>query len=235
MRRTCLRIASLVAMLVGSLALPVFAQQPTVGERVIALKTNLEQSQNALRQYEWIETTVVSLKGEEKSRKQSACYYGADGKVTKVLLTPPAPEEKKRGLRGKIAESKKEELTEYMKEAVNLMHQYVPPAPARILAVKDAGKVSLQLLEPGRRARLTFADYLKSGDNLSVDVDPTTNRLLALNVKSYLDSDKEPVTLAVTFGALNDGTTYASQTVLDAKGKNLQVTIQNSGYRKKAQ
>ncbi len=235
MRRTCLRIAFLVAILVGSLTLTAFAQEPTVGERVIALKTNLEQSQNALRQYEWVETTVVSLKGEEKSWKQSACFYGADGKVTKVLLTPPAPEEKKRGLRGKIAEEKKEELTDYMKEAVNLVHQYVPPDPARILAVKDAGKVSLQLLEPGRRARLTFADYLKSGDNLSIDVDPTSNRLLAVNVKSYLDSDKEPVTLAVTFGTLNDGTTYASETVLDAKGKKLQVTTQNSGYRKKGQ
>jgi len=235
MRRICLRIAFLAAILIGSFALTVFAQEPTVGERVIALKTNLQQSQNALRQYEWVETTVVSLKGEEKSRKQSACFYGADGKVTKVLLTQPAPEAKKRGLRGKIAEEKKEELTDYMKEAVNLVHQYVPPDPARILAAKEAGKVSLQLIEPDRRARLTFADYLKNGDNLSLDVDPTTNRLLAVNVKSYLDSDKEPVTLAVTFGALNDGTTYASETVLDAKGKKLQVTIQNSGYRKKGQ
>jgi hypothetical protein len=228
-------VAAFALMIAGSLALPVFAQEQNAAERVIALKTNLEQSQNALRQYEWVETTVVSLKGEEKSRKQSACYYGADGKVTKVLLTPPAPESKKHGLRGKIAEEKKEELTDYMKEAVNLVHQYVPPAPSRVLAGKDAGKVSIQLIEPGKRVRLTFADYLKNGDNLAVDVDPTSNRLLALNVKSYLDSDKEPVTLAVTFSALNDGTTYASQTVLDAKGKNLQVTSQNSGYLKKAQ
>src|SRR5512139_219425 len=109
-------IAALVTLMVGSLVLPVFAQQqPTAEERVIALKTNLEQSQIVLRQYEWVETTVVSIKGEEKSRKQSACYYGADGKVTKVLLTPPAPESKKHGLRGKIAEEKKEELTDYMK------------------------------------------------------------------------------------------------------------------------
>ncbi len=37
-----------------------------------------------LAQYQWIETTVISLKGEEKSRKQNQCYYGADGKVQKV-------------------------------------------------------------------------------------------------------------------------------------------------------
>src|SRR5262245_47607837 len=115
-----------------SLALPVFAQQPSAAERAAMLKATLAASQVVLRQYEWIETTVVSLKDEEKSRKQERCFYGADGKVTKVLLTQPAPEAKKRGLRGRIAEAKKEELTDYMKEAVALARQYVPPDHNRI-------------------------------------------------------------------------------------------------------
>jgi hypothetical protein len=218
-----------------ALALPAFAQQPTVAERIVSLKATLEASQVVLRQYEWIETTVVSLKGEEKSRKQERCYYGADGKLQKVLLTQPAPESTKRGLRGKIAEKKKEELTDYMQEAVGLVHRYVPPDPVRILAVKDAGNVAIQLTEPGKRARLTFSNYLKAGDSLALDMDLTNNHPLAVNVNSYLDTDKEPVTLAVIFGTLNDGTTYASKTVLDAKGKNLNVAVENSGYRKVTQ
>src|SRR5881397_2811560 len=113
----------------------------SVEERVATLKAYLAASQATLKQYEWVETTVVSLKGEEKSRKQNRCYYGADGGVTKVALTAPPPEKKKRGLRGKIAASKKEELTDYMKQAVALVKSYVPPAPARIQAAKDAGKV----------------------------------------------------------------------------------------------
>ena len=152
-----------------------------------------------------------------------------------MLLNQSAPEPTKRGLRGRIAESKEEELTDYMKEAVALMHQYIPPDPARIQAVKDAGRVTIQLIEPGRRARLILPDYLKPGDSFSLDMDLTNNRPLAVSVKSYLDSDKEPVTLAVTFGMLNDGTTYASGTVLEAKGKNLMVDIENSGYRMAAQ
>ena len=235
MRRKYLRIGALVAVMVGSLSLPAFAQQPTAAERVASLKATLAASQVVLRQYEWIETTVVSLKGEEKFRKQERCYYGADGKLMKVLLTQSAPESTKRGLRGKIAKKKKEELTDYMQEAVSLVHQYVPPDPARIQAVKDAGKVALQLTEPGKRVRLTFGDYLKSGDSLALDVDLTNNHPLAVNVNSYLDSEKEPVTLAVTFGTLDDGTTYVSGTVLDAKSKNLKVTVKDSGYRKMTQ
>lgn len=226
-----LKLKSCLTLLLAALALPGFAQQPTAAERVAMLKATVAASQAVLRQYEWIETTVVSLKGEEKSRQQERCYYGADGKVQKVVLTQSAPAPKKRGLRGRIAESKQEELTDYMKEAVRLVKMYVPPDQGRIQAAKDAGKVSLQPL-PGQRIRLTFSDYLKSGDSLALEVDLTSNRPLAASVNSYLDSDKEPVTLAVKFGALNDGTTYPSESVLEAKAKKLQVTVQNSGYRK---
>jgi len=225
-------LTALIAIFVGSLPLPAFAQQPTAAERIASLKATLAESQVALRQYQWIETTVVSVKGEEKSRKQEQCYYGADGKLQKVLLSESASESPKRGLRGLIAEKKKEEMTGYMQEAVWLVRQYIPPDPSRIQAVKDAGKVALQLLEPGKRVRMVFMDYLKSGDSLSLDVDLTNNHPLSANVKSYLDSDKEPVTLAITFGTLNDGTTYVSSSMLDAKGKELNVTVENSGYRK---
>src|SRR5262245_44963978 len=59
-------------------------------ERVAALKKSLQENQARLRQYEWIETTSLSLKGEEKSRKQQRVYYGADGKVQKVPIAPEA-------------------------------------------------------------------------------------------------------------------------------------------------
>ena len=35
----------------------VFAQQPTVQERVVALKASLTASQALLKQYEWVETS----------------------------------------------------------------------------------------------------------------------------------------------------------------------------------
>ena len=67
--------------------------QPAPEERVAAIKQSLQESMAALRQYEWVETTIVSLKGEEKSRAQKRCYYGADGKIQKIALTEPQPAE----------------------------------------------------------------------------------------------------------------------------------------------
>ena len=67
-------------------------QVPTLQEQVAALKASLAANKKALRQYEWIETTIVSLKGEEKSRSQDRCYYGADGQLEKVQVTAPMPQ-----------------------------------------------------------------------------------------------------------------------------------------------
>ncbi len=207
------------------------AQQPTAEERVAALKAGMASSNAALRQYEWIETTVVNLKGEDKSTKQDRCYYGADGKIQKVPVAAPPPEKKKGGLRGKAIESKKEEMSDYMKEAVGLIKLYLPPDPAKLDAVKAAGKLSVSP-QPGNRVRLTFANYLKPGDSLTFDMGLADNTLVSANVASTMDSDKAPVTMAVQFGKLDTGATYQAQTVLDAQGKQLKVTIQNSGYRK---
>jgi hypothetical protein len=221
----------LAALLIsGSGIVVAQAQQPSIPERVAALKATLAASRVNLKQYEWIETTVVSLNGQEKSSKQMRCYYGADGKLQKVEVSASPPPERKRGLRGLIAEHKKEELTDYMKNAVSLVRTYVPPNPAKIQAAKDAGKVSIDLLPNG--IRLNFRDYQKAGDNLGVEVDLLNNRALGVTVSTYLDDTKDAVMLNARMGQLNDGTTYPSDITLDAQAKGLRVTVQNSGYRK---
>lgn len=219
---------AVLLLLPVSLAL---AQQPTPQERVVALKASLAASQAILKQYEYVETTVVSLKGDEKSRQMNRCYYGADGKVQKVPLTAPPPEKKMRGIRGKIAESKKEEMTDYMKEAVALVKKYLPPEPVLIQQAKDAGKVAVSPL-PNQRVRLTLTDYLKPGDSFALDVDLANNRPQEAKVSTYLDDSKdEPVTLDVKFSTLPNNATYAASIALEAKAKNLNVTVENSGYR----
>jgi hypothetical protein len=228
--KTAFKLLTQAALLILSITLAL-AQQPTAQERVLVLKASLAASQAILKSYEWVETTVVSVKGEEKSRQLNRCYHGADGKVQKIPLTTPPPQKQKRGLRGRIAEAKKEELTDYMKEAVALVKSYMPPEPVLIQKAKDAGKVALSP-QPGQRVRLTFVDYLKAGDSLALDVDLANNRPLTAKVSSYLDSQKEPVTLDVGFNTLDNNATYAATVALNAKGKNLQVVVENSGYRK---
>src|SRR5271156_4361427 len=208
------------------------APQPSLQERVAGLKATFAASQAALRQYEWIETTVVSVNGEVKSNKQQRCYYGADGALQKVLVDASPPPATKPGLRGRIIANKTAEMTDYMKSAVSLVKSYVPPDPARIQASQNAGKVSIQVLDPGKRAQVNFHDYQKPGDNLAVVINLANNVVAGIGVSSYLDSATDVVTMDAKMGQLNDGTIYTSDITLDASGKNLTVTVQNTGYRK---
>ena len=139
------------------------AQSDSAQQHVAAIKKSLAESQQILRKYEWIEPTAISFKGEEKSRTQNRCYYGADGVLQKVPVSASAPAAAKPGVRGKVIESKKEELSDYMKQAVALMKSYVPPDPAKLQAATQAGKVSVDMLEPGKRIRVNFRDYAKPG------------------------------------------------------------------------
>jgi hypothetical protein len=207
------------------------AQAPAVEQRVAALKQSLQDNQARLRKYEWVQTTIVSLKGEEKDRKQQRCYYGADGKVQKILLDEEkaAPPQGGR-LKERIVAKKSGEMRDYMEAAAALIQQYVPPNPADIDRARQGGKVALK---PGQGGpvRLEFSDYLKPGDLLAVDIDAAANRLVGLIVNTYLDKAEDAVTLNVGFAALPDGTSYNAQTTLDAKAKNITVVVQNSGYR----
>lgn len=215
--------------------------QPTPQQRAAMLKQWLQASEQQMRAYEWIETTVVSKDGEQKSSSQKRCYYGADGNLQKVVLNKTADEKKMPGVLplGRIvnraAEHKKEELTDYMKSAAELVHKYVPPLSGLIQQSITAGKMGMQMLEPGRRVRLNFGDYLKPGDSLGVDIELPTNRLLAVAVATYLDSPADAIALDVTMSVLPDGTIFAARTNLTAKAKGLNVAVENSGHRRMAQ
>jgi len=206
----------------------------TPAERIAALKQNLAQSQKAVRQYEWIETTMISLKGEEKARTQKRCYYGADGKLVKIDMGDKAAASSGGGgggrggrMAARVIENKKDDMKEYMAQATALIQKYVPPNAEDMQKAKERMKV-----EPGAdRVRLTFTDYLLPGDRMTIEVDPKSNQLMGLSVASYIDKKEDTVTLGVAMGTLTGGITYTSETTLDAAAKNIRVVVENSGYK----
>jgi len=84
MKRIALLCAVLVALVAGYFVLPVCAEEPTASERVVAIKAHLAESEAILHQYEWLETTIVSVDRMEKFCSQQRVSYDADGAVRKV-------------------------------------------------------------------------------------------------------------------------------------------------------
>jgi len=199
---------------------PGASAQQSPADRVAAIKQWLAQSKAQLRGYQWTQTTVLTLKGEVKSTKVSRCYYDATGTLQREPVS------------ASLAPQNERELTDTMQKAIALVKTYVPPNPLKLQARKDAGKVSLDAAPSGQNIRVNFHDYEVRGDNLSVMLDPATNRLLGLGVATYIDDPKDAVTLAVTIGTLPDGTEYPDVISLNAASKELAVTATNSDYRK---
>lgn len=212
-------------------------QGPATQEQVAAFKQSLAKNKAALAKYQWVETTTVSMKGEVKSVKQNAVYYGADGKTQKTPIgeQPAAQQEQSSGRRGrlkaKVIANKKEELTDYMKAAVELLHQYMPPNPDLVKYSKETNNIRVEQVEPNKIIRLSFPSFIKKGDLLSATLDLASGSILDVNISSYLESEKDQITLSVVFGQLSDGTSYNGKTTLKAPAKNIVVAVENSGHR----
>ncbi len=199
--------------------------------KVEALQQHAAANRAALRQYQWTENVQVALNGEVKTTKQMSCRYGPDGKPQCSPIGPQAAPPQQRGLRGRIAEKKKEEFTEYLQQVKGLIGLYVPPDAARMKAAHAAGNVSFSRPASGE-AGLVFKDYSLPGDSMTLDFAMATRKMAALSVNSYLGDASSPVTLNVQFATLPDGTNYPAQEVVNAAAKGIVVTVANSNYQK---
>jgi hypothetical protein len=199
------------------------------------VKQSFVASKAALKHYEWVETVALSLSGEEKVRQQYTCYYGAEGGLQKVPVAADAQQAKKRGIRGKVADSKKAELQASLKAAVGLLQQYAPLDPAKIQAAKAAGNVSVSLPAANGSVRITIKNYLKPGDEVGIELDGARNTVKAVSIASFVEEKKgkSPVSAKVSYAALADGTADPATESLDIPAQKLNVGITNSGYKKK--
>jgi hypothetical protein len=224
-----------VCALLGAFAGLAFALQAggaDLQQKAAAAKAAAAKNQQALHSYSWISKTDLSVKGEVKNSKVESCQYGPDGKVHKTELSePPPPPEKKRGLKGKVIAKKTGEMKEELQSAAALVQTYVPPSAEKIQAVIAANKVALAQAGPGAVA-LTFANYEKAGDALTLTFESEVKSLRQLHVDTWLDDPSNKVTLEVTFQSLPDGTNYAASTVLSIPAKQIEVQIDNSNYQK---
>jgi hypothetical protein len=223
----CLLVISAAALLA---AVPAFPQNPELQEKLAAVKAVAAENKQMLHQYRWIETTQLTLKGDQKPPTENSCQYGPDGQVQKTPIGPP-PEQPSGGrMKERIIEKKKAEMKDYMQDVKAVLAMYVPPDPQRMQQAYQAGNVALNPV-PGA-VNLVFTNYAQQGDKMTLTFDTNAKKITSLNINTYMGEEKDVVTLRVQMGSLPDGTNYAQQTVLDATAKQLVVTTTNSNYQK---
>ncbi len=237
-RLTNIACAILYAVL-SSIQVQAAEAPETSQQRVADLKAWLQASREQMRAYEWIETTTVSVDGEQKSLTEQRCYYGEEGTLVKVPLEQTQASEGGQGvfgIIGAIKEHKKEELEAYIESAKELVHEYIPLAAEKVQQATSNGYMSVQVLEPDSKVELKFANYLKEGDSVGVTIALPTNQLLGVAIDTYLTDDtQDAVTLNATTSVLPDGTIYLQKILLDGSSQNVTVAVENAGYQHHSQ
>jgi hypothetical protein len=222
-------------MIIGAVALlatvPALPQNPELQQKLAAVKQAAAENKQRLRQYQWVETTQLTLKGDAKSPTKNSCLYGPDGRVQKSPIGP-LPEQPSGGrLKQKIIAKKKTEMKDYMQDVKAVLSLYLPPDPQKMQTAYQAGKVSLNPVPPGA-VNLVFTDYAQPGDKMTLTFGTAAKKITTLNISSYMGEVKDAVTLQVQMASLPDGTNYEQQTVLNATAKQLVVRTTNSNYQK---
>ena len=221
-------------MMIGAVVLagtaPLFAQNAELQQKLAAVKQSVADNKQRLQQYQWTETTQLTLKGDAKPPSQNLCQYGPGGQVQKTPIGPPPPPPSGGRLKQKVIANKKAEMQEYMGDVKNLLALYVPPDPQKMQQAYAAGKVSLN--PAGGMVNLVFKDYAQPGDQMTLTFDTAAKKIASLSINTYMGQSKDAVTLQVQMGSLPDGTNYVEQTVLGATAKQLVVTTTSSNYQK---
>jgi hypothetical protein len=206
------------------------AQMSEVQAKLAAVKQAMAENQQRLRQFQWTETTQLTLKGDPKPASQKLCQYGPDGQVQKTPIGPPPPEPSGGRLKKRVVANKTADITDYMDEVKGLLSMYVPPDPQKMDQAFQAGKASFN--PNGGLVNLIFRDYSVPGDQMILTFDPAARKVLSLSVNTYMGDAKDAVTLQVQMASLPDGTNYTQQTILNASAKQLVVTTTNANYQK---
>jgi hypothetical protein len=223
--RAC-RQSILTCAIALSFVTAAFSQNSDVQQKVAAAKQAAAENKQKLEQYHWIETTQLTLKGDEKPPTQNSCRYGPDGQVQK-----PPPQQPSGGrLKQKVIEKKKGEMQDYMSGVKSVLAMYVPPDPQKMQQAYQAGNVAINPV-PGA-LNLVFTNYAQPGDKMTLTFDAAEKKMSHLSVDTYMGEVKDAVTLQVQMSSLPDGTNYPRQTVLNASAKELTVTTTNSNYQK---
>jgi len=228
-----------LACLAGLFAMSLYGQaggdmQAKLGE----LKASMARNKQAIAQYTWHETVVISLKGEQKKTQNYQVRMGSDGKPQKTLLDQPAQQQQNSGARGgrlkqRIVEKKKEEYEDYAESMKTLAGQYIPPDKDAIQGAYAKGNVSFS---PGAGSpdeiKITINNYIKPGDSMTIFFNKAQKQISSIKIASYMDDPTDGMNLSVQFSSLPDGTSHVSAVTIDGVKKQLMIATQNSNYTK---
>lgn len=235
----CLAGAAAPFLLVCSLAAQT-PEPPNLQQKIAQIQQDSGKNKELLRDYQWTETTTITIDGNQRPPRVSLCRYGPDGTVEKTPMggqdTTQQGQMGGMGPRGMlvrklIAGRKKKAIEKEVADIRSVAKMYIPLDREKLKAAFAAGRVTIEGGDANGEA-IVIRDYAKKGDEVTLALAPATKKIESVAVKSYLDHPKDKLTGEVEFSRLENGARYAGVTSIAAPSKNISITIVNSNYAK---
>lgn len=220
----------------GSAMAQIPAVPDVLQQKMQALHKASAENEQKLHEYQWIETTTVTINGRSKAPRQSICRYAPDGSIVRVPLGPQpmTPVPSGGPVMRHVMERKIEEAKETMAEVQGLTRTYLPLKPGALEKAFSTRRVEF-VHSVSRENSIIINDYVKAGDKLILNLNLKTMQLGEVHVESYFTSPVDRMTAVVQFAMLPDGTSYPHVITIEAPEKRLSIVTVQSKFSRPVQ
>ena len=186
------------------------------------------QNGDQLKHYSWKSRTEVQKDGKTKSIQLSLVRFDTRGDLQTTPISATQPDMPQRGLRGRIAKGKKEDMLETLESLKGLARSYSDLHPVDMQRLMANAALVPDGVSSTKLVRATGTNVLQTGDSMTVWADASTQHLRKVEVMSRLD--KKAVRVISEFEDLPNGPTAMSRSVIQYPGEELTVIVENFEY-----
>lgn len=189
-------------------------------------KRHTENYKN-LSQYTWKRNVDGFSEGKKVTTSLSSVQFSADGKITATIIQQQSFVEKKPGLRGAAQKGQMDDMSEYVKNAVELAMKYIYLTTGQMVDFFNKGTLSVS---DGNILQAEAFNFLTQGDHLNYKYDKTSLNYISQDISTVMNGD--PVKALVTYETVN-GMTRVSKVELTLPAVKINATLTNIEYAKK--
>jgi len=190
-----------------------------------------QQNAMALRQYAWKSRTEIQKGGETKNVQLAYMRYDLNGSVQKTpVSSTPQAQLPTRGIRGLIAQKKKENFMETMDGLGALARSYADLPPSAMQRFIASAMMAPEMSQQQKLFRIAGNNVLQPGDSMTIWVDAVTRKQRRVEIHTSLD--RKPVTIVSEFQDLPAGPTYLARSIINYPSEELRVITENFEYQR---
>ena len=189
-----------------------------------------KQNAQALRQYTWKSRTEVRKGGETKNVQLALNRYDINGMLQKTTVSStPQQQLPTRGIRGLIAQKKKEDFMETLEGLGALARSYAELSPDAMQRFMVTASVTPEMNPQQKLLRVSGGNILQPGDSMTVWLDAVSRKQRRVEIHTTLD--RKPVKIVSDFQDLPAGPSYMARSVVEYPSADLSLITENFDYQ----